>query len=94
MRKNYQRKMTDKRTRTETGRVISSSRDKTITVLVERKVKHPIYKKIMRRSTKLQAHDQDNSCADGDLVTIQECRPISKTKSWSLLRVEQKTQQV
>ena len=86
--------MTDKRTRTETGRVISSSRDKTITVLVERKVKHPIYKKIMRRSTKLQAHDQDNSCADGDLVTIQECRPISKTKSWSLLRVEQKTQQV
>ena len=94
MRKNYQRKMTDKRTRTETGRVISSSRDKTITVLVERKVKHPLYKKIMRRSTKLQVHDQDNSCADGDLVTIQECRPISKTKSWSLLRVEQKTQQV
>ena len=86
--------MTDKRTRTETGRVISSSRDKTITVLVERKVKHPLYKKIMRRSTKLQVHDQDNSCADGDLVTIQECRPISKTKSWSLLRVEQKTQQV
>lgn len=86
--------MTDKRTRTETGRVVSSSRDKTITVLVERKVKHPLYKKIIRRSKKLQAHDQDNSCTDGDLVTIQECRPISKTKSWSLLRVEQKSQQI
>ena len=76
------------------GVVVSDKPNKTITVLVERKVKHPIYKKIMRRSTKLQAHDQDNSCADGDLVTIQECRPISKTKSWSLLRVEQKIQQV
>ena len=86
--------MTDKRTRTETGRVISSSRDKTITVLVERKVKHPIYKKKMRRSNNLQAQDQDNSSADGELVTIQEFRPISKTKSWSLLRVEQKIQQV
>ena len=79
--------MTDKRTRTETGRVISSSRDKTITVLVERKVRHPLYKKIMRRSSKLQAHDQDNACNAGDLVTIQECKPISKTKSWNLLRV-------
>ena len=63
-----------------TGVVVSDKADKTITVKIERKVKHPIYKKIMRRSTKLQAHDQDNSCADGDLVTIQECRPISKTK--------------
>ena len=86
--------MTDKRTRTETGRVISSSRDKTITVLDERKVRHPLYKKIMRRSSKLQAHDQDNTCNAGDLVTIQECRPLSKTKSWNLLRVEEKSQEV
>ena len=86
--------MTEINTRTDTGLVVSSKRDKTITVVVERKVKHPLYKKILRRSSKLQAHDQDNTCAEGDLVTIQECRPISKTKSWSLLRVEQKIQQV
>ena len=86
--------MTDKRTRTQPGRVISSSRDKTITVLIERKVKHPLYKKIMRRSTKLQAHDQDNSCSTGDLVTIQECKPISKTKSWNLLKVDEKSQEI
>ena len=86
--------MTDKRTRTQTGRVISSSRDKTITVKIERKVKHPLYKKIMRRSTKLQAHDQDNSCSTGDLVTIQECKPISKTKSWNLLKVDEKSQEI
>ena len=86
--------MTDQRTRTQTGRVISSSRDKTITVLIERKVKHPLYKKIMRRSTKLQAHDQDNSCSTGDLVTIQECKPISKTKSWNLLKVDEKSQEI
>ena len=86
--------MTDKRIRTQTGRVISSSRDKTITVLIERKVKHPLYKKIMRRSTKLQAHDQENSCSTGDLVTIQECKPISKTKSWNLLKVDEKSQEI
>ena len=86
--------MTDKRTRTQTGRVISSSRDKTITVLIERKVKHPLYKKIMRRSTKLQAHDQGNSCSTGGLVTIQECKPISKTKSWNLLKVDEKSQEI
>ena len=79
--------MTEISTRTETGKVISSKRDKTITVLVERKVRHPLYKKILRRSSKLQAHDQDNVCSEGDLVTIEECRPISKTKSWKLLKV-------
>ena len=86
--------MTEKNLRTETGLVVSSKRDKTITVMVERKVKHPLYKKILRRSSKLQAHDQDNACVEGDLVTIQECRPISKTKSWNLLRVEEKSQEV
>ena len=62
--------MTEINTRTETGLVVSSKRDKTITVMVERKVKHPLYKKILRRSSKLQAHDQDNICSEGDLVTF------------------------
>jgi|TARA_B100000131_G_C18095175_1_gene603724 small subunit ribosomal protein S17 len=86
--------MTEINTRTETGLVVSSKRDKTITVLVERKVKHPLYKKILRRSSKLQAHDQDNTCSEGDLVTIRECRPLSKTKSWELLKVEKKVQEI
>ena len=76
--------MTDKRTRTETGRVISSSRDKTITVLVERKVKHPLYGKIMRRSTKVHAHDENNIANIGDFVSVKECKPFSKTKTWIL----------
>ena len=82
--------MTEINTRTKTGLVVSSKRDKTITVMVDRKVKHPLYKKILRRSSKLQAHDQDNKCSNGDLVTIQECRPVSKTKSWKLLKIEKK----
>jgi|TARA_Y100000817_G_scaffold284901_1_gene251775 small subunit ribosomal protein S17 len=86
--------MTEINTRTETGLVVSSKRDKTITVMVERKVKHPLYKKILRRSSKLQAHDQDNVCSEGDLVTIQESKPISKTKSWALLKVERKAQEI
>ena len=86
--------MTEINTRTQTGLVVSSKRDKTITVMVERKVKHPLYKKILRRSSKLQAHDQDNTCNEGDLVTIQECRPLSKTKSWKLLKVEKKVQEI
>ena len=77
-------------TRQRTGLVISSSRDKTITVLIERKVKHALYKKILKRSTKLQAHDEANECSDGDIVTIQESKPFSKTKSWKLVSVNQK----
>ena len=65
--------MKDQITRQETGIVVSSSRDKTITVLIERKVEHSLYKKILRRSTKLQAHDESNECQDGDLVRIKEC---------------------
>ena len=86
--------MTEIITRTETGLVVSSKRDKTITVMVERRVKHPLYKKILKRSSKLQAHDQDNVCSEGDLVTIQESKPISKTKSWALLKVERKAQEI
>lgn len=86
--------MKDKVIRQESGRVLSSSRDKTITVLIERKVKHPMYKKILRRSTKIHAHDENNESGKGDLVTIQECRPISKTKSWKLINVIEKTKEI
>lgn len=84
--------MKEKITRRETGMVTSSSRDKTITVLIERVVKHPRYKKILKRSTKLHAHDENNECQQGDLVRIEECRPISKTKSWKLFSVEKRSQ--
>jgi len=79
-----------KLTRTVTGRVISDKMNKTITVLVERKVPHPMYGKYVRRSTKLHAHDENNECKQGDLVTIEECRPIAKTKAWRLVRVEER----
>jgi small subunit ribosomal protein S17 len=79
-----------KRNRTLTGRVVSNAMDKTITVLVERRVKHPLYGKFIRRSTKIHAHDGENSCGNGDLVTVEQCRPLSKTKSWRLLEVVEK----
>ena len=84
----------EKRTRTVTGKVISDKMDKTITVLVERKVKHPIYGKFVKRSTKLHAHDEQNECQMGDLVTIAESRPLSKTKTWSLVRIEERAAKV
>jgi small subunit ribosomal protein S17 len=77
-------------TRTVTGRVISDKMDKSITVLVERKVAHPIYGKYVKRSTKLHAHDEQNECNIGDTVSIEECRPISKSKSWLLVKVLEK----
>jgi len=73
--------------RTVTGTVISDKMDKTATVLIERRVKHPVYGKYIRRSTKLHVHDEDNACREGDVVTIQECRPISRTKSWKLVEI-------
>ncbi len=84
----------EKRTRTVTGKVVSDKMDKTITVLVERKVKHPLYGKFMKRSTKLHAHDEKNECQAGDLVTIAEGRPLSKTKTWSLVRIEERAAKV
>ena len=68
-----------------TGVVISDKADKTITVKIERKVKHPTYSKIMKRSTKVHAHDEENMAKVGDVVTVQECRPYSKSKTWKLL---------
>jgi len=73
--------------RTITGRVVSDKMDKTITVLVERKVKHPLYGKFIRRSTKVHAHDENNVCKEGDTVIIKQCRPLSKSKNWSLVKV-------
>ncbi len=67
------------------GVVVSDKADKTITVLVERRVMHPLYKKIIRRSKKYRAHDEDNRCKVGDLVQIEECRPIAKSKSWQVI---------
>ena len=77
----------EKNARTISGRVISDKMDKTITVLIERKVKHPIYGKFIRRSTKVHAHDEKNMCKEGDTVLIQECRPMSKSKNWNLVKV-------
>ena len=82
--------MAETKSRTATGRVVSDKMDKTITVLVERKTKHPIYGKYVKRSTKLHAHDENNECGIGDTVQITECRPISKTKSWKLVKVVEK----
>ncbi len=70
-----------------TGRVVSNKMDKSITVLIERLVRHPLYGKQLRRSTKIKAHDENNVCQQGDLVRIKETRPISKTKAWTLVEV-------
>ncbi len=77
----------EKAVRTLAGRVISDKMDRTVTVVVERRVKHPLYGKYIRRSTKLHVHDENNDCNIGDEVTISECRPMSKTKSWRLVEI-------
>ncbi len=76
--------------RTLNGTVVSNKMDKTITVQVERRVKHPIYGKYMKRTNKIHAHDPDNVCREGDQVTIEETRPISKSKAWKLSSVDRK----
>ena len=80
--------------RTASGRVVSNRMDKSIVVLIERRVKHPVYGKIVRRSTKIHAHDAENECHIGDAVTIKEVRPISKTKSWALVSIDEKAAEV
>ena len=76
-----------KKLHTVEGRVVSNKMDKTITVLVERQVKHELYGKYIRRSTKLHAHDADNACKEGDVVRIAECAPMSKTKNWRVVEI-------
>ena len=84
----------EKNTRVVTGKVVSDKMDKTITVLVERRVKHPVYGKIMTRSSRIHAHDEENQCGIGDTVTVTETRPISKSKTWKLLEVVETATQV
>ena len=82
--------MSEKILRIQTGSVISDRMDKSAVVLIERKVKHPIYGKFVKKSTKLHIHDESNECGVGDTVQITECRPVSKTKSWKLVKVVEK----
>ena len=76
--------------RTQTGSVVSDKMDKSAVVLIERRVKHPIYGKFMKKSTRLHIHDENNECGIGDTVQISECRPISRTKSWKLVKIVEK----
>jgi small subunit ribosomal protein S17 len=84
----------EKVVRTLSGRVVSDKMDKTVTVLVERKVKHPLIGKVVRRSKKFHAHDENNECKEGDLVVIEESRPLSKTKTWTVSKVVEKARGV
>ncbi len=83
-----------KMAKTVTGEVVSNKMDKTISVLVSRKVKHPLYEKYIKRSTKFMAHDENNECNEGDVVVIEASRPLSKNKSWTLQKVVSKTQEI
>lgn len=78
---------TEKKLRTVEGRVVSNKMNKTVTVLVERQVKHALYGKYIRRSTKLHAHDAENSCNEGDMVRVVEIAPMSKTKNWRVVEI-------
>ncbi|BFM14279.1 30S ribosomal protein S17 [Maricurvus nonylphenolicus] len=84
----------EKLVRQLTGKVVSDKMDKTITVLIERRVKHPIYGKYVSKSSKLKAHDESNEAKTGDVVTIQESRPLSKSKSWALVKIEERAAEI
>ena len=83
-----------KSARTVSGTVVSNKMDKSIVVLVERKVQHPVYGKVIRRSSRLHAHDEENSCRIGDTVTVSECRPLSKTKTWMLESIVERANEI
>ncbi len=80
--------------RTLTGKVVSDKMDKSIVVKIERRVKHPVYGKYVSKSSKLKAHDENNECKIGDTVTISESRPLSKTKSWALVKIDERAAQI
>jgi len=82
--------MSEANKRTLSGRVVSDKMEKTVTVLVERRVKHPLYGKIMTRSKKYHAHDEKNEFREGDLVLIEECRPLARTKAWRVVKLVEK----
>ena len=77
----------EKKVKTKSGVVTSDKMDQTVTVMIERKIKHPLYGKYVKKSTKIHAHDPDNKCQQGDFVKIAECRPISKTKTWKVVEI-------
>ncbi|MEK9134469.1 MAG: 30S ribosomal protein S17 [Pseudomonadota bacterium] len=83
-----------KTARSLSGRVTSNKMNKTITVQVDRRIRHPLYGKIVTRHTKLHAHDESNECKEGDLVQIEECRPLSKSKAWRLVKVLERAREV
>ena len=83
-----------KTARSLSGRVISNKMNKTITVQVDRRIRHPLYGKTVTRHTKLHAHDESNECKEGDLVQIEECRPLSKSKTWRLVKVLERAREV
>lgn len=85
---------TQKVVRSLSGRVVSDKMDKTVTVLVERKVKHPLIGKVVRRSNKFHAHDEANECKEGDLVIIEESRPLSRTKTWRVSKIVEKSRSI
>lgn len=80
--------------RTLTGRIVSDKMEKTVTVLVERRVKHPLYGKIIKRSKKYHAHDEKNEFHEGDMVVIEECRPLARTKAWRVISLVEKARTV
>ncbi len=84
----------EKMVRSLMGTVLSNKMNDTVVVRVERRVKHPKYGKFIKRSTKIHAHDKGNECQIGDIVTIRECRPISKTKSWALVKINERAEKV
>ena len=83
-----------KTSRAVSGRVVSNKMNKSITVVVERRIRHPLYGKYISRRTKLHAHDENNECKEGDLVLVEECRPLSRTKSWRLVRVLERAREI
>lgn len=85
---------TQRKTKTVTGEVVSNKMDKTISVEVSRKVKHPLYEKYIKRSTKFMAHDENNECNEGDVVVIETSRPLSKNKTWKLQKVVTRSQEI
>jgi small subunit ribosomal protein S17 len=85
---------TENKGRTISGKVVSNKMDKSITVLVERRVKHPVYGKYVTKSTKVHAHDEANECREGDTVTVREVRPISRTKTWSLVSIDERAAEI
>ncbi len=80
--------------RTIQGVVTSSAGDKSATIMIERRIKHPLYGKIIKRSTKLHVHDENNECNKGDVIQVEECRPMSKTKSWKLVKIVEKASEL